>query len=74
MTNEVMMHELSRRGFIHAPQFTSEFVHNKRVAAVTLELVKLEDVAGVPRYSYVKKVFGDESVKNMIVAGILPNV
>lgn len=68
------MHELSRRGFIHSPQITSDFVHNKKVEAVTLELLKLEESMDQEKYTFVTKVFGDRSLKDMIVAGILPNV
>lgn len=68
------MHELSRRGFIHSPQIVSEFKHNKKVEAVTHELIKLARIVEVPDYTFVEKVFGDRSVKDMIVAGIIPNV
>lgn len=67
------MHELSRRGYINPAQTRDDFVHNKKVEAVTLELVKLEKVMEEKPYQYVLKVFGQRSLNDMIKAGILEN-
>ena len=67
------MHELSQRGFINPEMSKEDTIHNKKVVAVTLELVQLEKVMNVPKYSFVSKVFGKRSLNDMIVAGILEN-
>jgi len=68
------MHDLSRRGYINPALIRDDFVHNKKVEAVTLELVKLEKIMDEKPYQYVLRVFGQRSVNDMIKAGILDNI